>query len=113
MAGPEARGVTGSGIDALILILRFHELAVDPAQIRHQFAGAHFGIVEILRCAKELKLKARAITTDWVRLAKTPLPALAECRHSVCAPCALRRRTGAKIVAPWRRNECTRGDLTI
>jgi len=25
-----------------------------------------------------------------------------EGRHSVCAPCALRRRTGAKIVAPWR-----------
>ena len=75
MASPEAQGVAGSAIDALILILRFHELAVDPAQIRHQFAGASFGIAEILRCAKEFKLKARAITTDWGRLAKTPLPA--------------------------------------
>jgi hypothetical protein len=36
-----------------------------------------------------------------------------EGRHGVCAPCALRRRTGAKIVAPWRRKACTRGDLTI
>jgi hypothetical protein len=36
-----------------------------------------------------------------------------EGRHGVCAPCALRRRTGAKIVAPWRRKVCTRGDLTI
>src|SRR5215470_9030284 len=80
MAGPEGQGVPGSGIDALILILRFHELAVDPAQIRHQFAGAPFGIPEILRCAKELKLKARAVVADWGRLAKTPLPALAECR---------------------------------
>jgi subfamily B ATP-binding cassette protein HlyB/CyaB len=79
MMSPEAQGVPGSGIDAFILILRFHELAIDPAQIRHQFAGAPFGTVEILRCAKELKLKARAITTDWGRLAKTPLPALAEC----------------------------------
>jgi subfamily B ATP-binding cassette protein HlyB/CyaB len=33
-----------------------------------------------LRCAKELKLKARAVVADWERLGKTPLPALAECR---------------------------------
>src|SRR5262249_57624634 len=80
MAGPERQGVPGSGIDALILILRFHELALDPGQIRHQFAGAPFGIAEILRCAKDLKLKARAVVADWGRLAKVPLPALAEGR---------------------------------
>jgi len=80
MGGPEGQGVPGSGIDALILILRFHELAVDPGQIRHQFAGAPFGIAEILRCAKDLKLKARTVVADWGRLAKVPLPALAEGR---------------------------------
>lgn len=66
-------------IAALGLILRFHEIAVDPAQIRHQF-GALFGASEILRCAKEFRLKARLVTTDWLRLAQTPLPALAEGR---------------------------------
>src|SRR5262244_1607928 len=80
MASPERPGVPGSGIDALILILRFHELAVDPGQIRHQFAGAPFGTAEILRCAKDLKLKARTVVADWGRLAKVPLPALAEGR---------------------------------
>jgi hypothetical protein len=35
-----------------------------------------------------------------------------EGRHGVCAPRAVRRRRGAKIVASWRRNECTRGELT-
>jgi subfamily B ATP-binding cassette protein HlyB/CyaB len=80
MVGPGGRDVLDAGVDAFILILRFHELAVDPAQIRHQFAGAPFGIPEILRCAKELKLKARAVVADWSRLTKTPLPALAECR---------------------------------
>src|SRR5262245_21745794 len=80
MGGPEGQGVPGSGIDALILILRFHELAVDPGQIRHQFAGAPFGTAEILRCAKDLKLKARTVVADWGRLAKVPLPALAEGR---------------------------------
>src|SRR6267142_6080760 len=80
MTGPEGLTVPDSGIDALVLILRFHELAVDPAQIRHQFAGVPFGVTEILRCVKELKLKARATVSDWGRLAKVPLPALAECR---------------------------------
>jgi subfamily B ATP-binding cassette protein HlyB/CyaB len=66
-------------IGAFALLLRFHEVAVDPAQIRHQ-CGTSFGTPEILRCAKEFRIKARAITTDWLRLANTPLPALAECR---------------------------------
>jgi len=79
MAGPEGRAVDASAIDALVLLLRFHEIAVDPAQIRHQF-GAAFGLPEILRCAKQFKLKTRALNTDWERLTRTPLPALAECR---------------------------------
>src|SRR5580692_7654291 len=66
-------------IAAFGLLLRFHEIAVDPTQIRHRF-DTSFGTPEILRCAKEFRVKARAITTDWLRLAKTPLPALAECR---------------------------------
>jgi subfamily B ATP-binding cassette protein HlyB/CyaB len=80
MGGTETPAAEGSGLDALVLLLRFHEIAVDPGQIRHQYAGASFGVPEILRCAKQFKLKARAITTDWARLAQTPLPALAECR---------------------------------
>jgi subfamily B ATP-binding cassette protein HlyB/CyaB len=61
------------------LILRFYEIAAEPAQIRHRVPGP-FGSAEILRCAKEFRLRARAITTDWTRLVQTPLPALAECR---------------------------------
>jgi ATP-binding cassette, subfamily B, bacterial HlyB/CyaB len=80
MGGTETPAAEGSGLDALVLLLRFHEIAVDPGQIRHQYAGASFGVSEILRCAKQFKLKARAIATDWARLAQTPLPALAECR---------------------------------
>ena len=34
----------------------------------------------MLRCAKDLGLKARAYRTDWSRLAKTPLPAIAALR---------------------------------
>ena len=74
------RTVADVTIDALALLLRFHEMAIDPAQIRHQFGGAAFGQTEILRCVKQFKLKARVTATDWSRLAGTPMPALAQCR---------------------------------
>src|SRR5215470_4751782 len=72
--------LSDTNIDALALMLRFHEIAVDPAQIRHQFGNATFGVTEVLRCARQFKLKARALNMDWMRLARTPLPALGECR---------------------------------
>ena len=46
-------GTQASGVEALLLLLRFHHIAVDPAQILHQFGGT-FGVAEILRCAKTL-----------------------------------------------------------
>jgi len=61
-----------------VLLLRFLELAADPKQIRHQSASAVFGEEEILRLAKTLKLRARAINTDWNGFARTPLPALVQ-----------------------------------
>jgi ATP-binding cassette, subfamily B, bacterial HlyB/CyaB len=79
MGRVDAEDGATSGVDALILLLRFHQIAADPAQIRHQFANAPFGVSEILRCAKSLKLKARGLDTRWDRLAQTPLPAIVEC----------------------------------
>jgi len=77
----ESGGVSPStNVEALVLLLRFREIAADPAQIRHQYPVARFGSEEFLRCARDLRLRARAITTDWSRLVKTPLPALAEGR---------------------------------
>jgi subfamily B ATP-binding cassette protein HlyB/CyaB len=69
-----------TNVEALVLLLRFLEIATDPAQIKHQYPVATFGSSEILRCAKDLRLRARSITTTLERLAKTPLPALAEAR---------------------------------
>jgi subfamily B ATP-binding cassette protein HlyB/CyaB len=68
------------GAAALVLLLRFHGVAADPVQIRHRFGGAAIGLPEMVRCARELKLRARAVHSDWERLAKTPLPAIAERR---------------------------------
>jgi subfamily B ATP-binding cassette protein HlyB/CyaB len=69
-----------TGLASLVLLLRFHALAADPAQIRHNFGGAAIGTGEILRCARAFGLKARAVDAAWARLAKLPLPAIAERR---------------------------------
>jgi len=66
-----------SGLTALVMLLRFHGVGADPAQIRHQSGTNAIGTAEMVRCAKEFGLKARELKTNWVRLAKTPLPAIA------------------------------------
>jgi subfamily B ATP-binding cassette protein HlyB/CyaB len=69
-----------TGLASLVMLLRFHGVAIDPQQLQHQFGGVSIGSTEMLRAAKELKLKARTITSDWARLTQTPLPAIAETR---------------------------------
>jgi subfamily B ATP-binding cassette protein HlyB/CyaB len=65
------------GLETLVTMLHFQGVAVDAEQIRHRLGTAKIGAPEILRCAKDLGLKARAYRTDWSRLARTPLPAIA------------------------------------
>lgn len=61
-----------------MLLLRFLELAADPKQIKHQCATTTFDEAAVLRFAKGLKLRVRAVTSDWSKLIRTPLPALAQ-----------------------------------
>lgn len=68
------------GLIALVMMLRFQGIGIDPEQIRHQFRGMPIGVAEMLRCAKDFGLKARTFSTTWSRLAKTPMPALAVLR---------------------------------
>jgi ATP-binding cassette, subfamily B, bacterial HlyB/CyaB len=68
------------GLDALVALLHFQGIAADAGQIRHRLGTDKIGAPEMLRCAKDLGLKARAYRTDWSRLAKTPLPAIAALR---------------------------------
>lgn len=65
------------GLDALVTLLRFHGVGADPEQIRHRFGGAVIGVSEMVRCAKELGLKAKVVKSSWARLSKTPLPGIA------------------------------------
>ena len=76
-AEPERRSLADSGLGALVMLLRFQGIGADADQIRHRFGGAPIGVAEMLRCAKDLGLKARVFTTNWKRLADTPLPGIA------------------------------------
>ena len=82
MQGPDEKTETTStsGLLALTMLLRFQGIGSDADQIRHRF-GANIGVAEMLRCAKELGLKARKIKTNWQRLAVTPLPGIALLRN--------------------------------
>src|SRR5579885_288928 len=68
---------SASAVHALVMLLRLNGIAVEPQQLLHRY-GQHIGFTEMLRCAKELGLKARVIESHWNRLAKTSLPAIAE-----------------------------------
>jgi subfamily B ATP-binding cassette protein HlyB/CyaB len=80
MEGVKKTEVLDPGLAVLTRLLRIHGLGADPEQIRHRFGGAKVGVTEMLRCAKEFGLKAKAQPTNWNRLANTPLPGIVSLR---------------------------------
>ena len=84
------------GLFALVMLLRVHGIAVEGPEVSHRLGTVKIGISEMLRCAKEFGLKSRAVSTVRVRLARTPLPAIAALNDG-----------GDHIwpqTAPWRRS---------
>src|SRR5437016_6292775 len=79
-AEPDHTKDDDSGLSALVILLRCHGIGAEAEQIRHRCGTASIGINEMLRCAKELGLKARAPKTKWERLANTPFPGIAVLR---------------------------------
>ncbi len=76
----ESDGSIDTGSACLALLARFLGLPADPEHIRHQRGTSEpFSAQDIVLAAKSLGLKAKTIESDWTRLPKTPLPAIA--RH--------------------------------
>src|ERR1700746_516614 len=73
---------TDPGLEALVTLLHLQGVAADAQQIAHRLGTNKISAPEMLRCAKDLGLKARAYRTDWSRLGSTPLPAIASLRDS-------------------------------
>lgn len=69
-----------TGLHGLVMLARFHGLSCEPAQLVHELGegGKRFAETEILLAARRLQLKARAVSSRWERLDRTPLPALAQ-----------------------------------
>ena len=68
-----------SALACLVMLARLHQVAAEPAQIRHEFGSADgpFDDTAVLRAARWLGLKARKIDSSPARLNATPLPAIA------------------------------------
>lgn len=69
-----------TGLLCLTIMAQLFDRKANPQQLRH-LAGngtAPFGETDILRSARVLDLKAKAVATTPERILKTPLPAIAE-----------------------------------
>ncbi|MDF2459851.1 MAG: hlyB [Nitrospira sp.] len=68
-----------TGLHCLLLLARYHGLAVDGAQLRHQFGETKRPLTQrdLLRAAKHVGLKPGRVTATWANLANKPLPAIA------------------------------------
>ncbi len=71
--------VLDTGLACLAMLARFHNVAVSPEQLSHEYVedGQVFGKAEILMAARKLDLKVKAVRTPVERLDRTPLPAIA------------------------------------
>src|SRR3984957_12171295 len=76
-AAATTTGMADPGLVALVMLLRFHGIGVDPEQIRHRCGTSTIGTSEMLRCARDLGLKAGIHKTRWQRLTKLALPGIA------------------------------------
>ena len=72
-----------TGLASLCLIARFLGIPGEPGELarRHLTGSSGASAEDLVRIARKLGLRARLAATKWDRLAKTPLPAIAEDRR--------------------------------
>ena len=58
----ESTRPTDPGLEALVTLLHLQGVAADAEQIRHRLGTDKIGAPEMLRCAKDLGLKARDLS---------------------------------------------------
>jgi ATP-binding cassette, subfamily B, bacterial HlyB/CyaB len=102
------------GLEALVTLLHLQGVAADAGQISHRLGTDKIGAPEMLRCAKDLRLKARAYRTDWSRLGSTPLPAIAVLRDGGFLVVAKAAADKVLVQSPASRPALmTRDELTL
>ena len=95
----------GSGLACLALLLRYHGEPADVSNLAHRFAPdvGEIDTINLLRAAKQSGLKARQVESNWDRLGKIALPAIAAARDGSQAWCAT-ASFSAKCC--WRPSSC-------
>lgn len=90
------------GLACLVRIAHLFGVSADPARLHHEFArdGAPFDADQIVRAASWLGLKARRLRSTWVRLSRTPLPALLRSRDGGWCILAGVRTDGVLVQTP-------------
>lgn len=73
-------GHSESGLVALATLLAIHKMAIDPEQLRHEIGHERpLSVEDVLRLAKRQSgVRAKAITASFEKLARLPLPVMAE-----------------------------------
>ncbi|MEN4980674.1 type I secretion system permease/ATPase [Erwinia billingiae] len=68
-----------TGLACLIMLARFHNIALSAEQLAHEFSatGQGLSLQELLLAARKSGLKVRAVQTRLARLEYSPLPAIA------------------------------------
>ncbi|QLI81183.1 type I secretion system permease/ATPase [Chitinibacter fontanus] len=69
-----------SALACLVMLARYHQIAIEPEQIKHEYASDQGTLTEsdVLLAAKKSGLKVKAVDTHFDRLERTPLPAMAK-----------------------------------
>ncbi len=80
--GEETSSPGDTGLTCLLLLARILEVPAREDTLLRQagLEGQPFTETDLLRAAKSLEIKARAVDSRWSRLAATPLPAMARTR---------------------------------
>ncbi|WP_219097831.1 type I secretion system permease/ATPase [Pseudomonas sp. UMAB-40] len=77
---PERPILIDTGLTSLVLLARFHQVAVSADQLAHEYGCIDrcFSTADLMLAARKLGLKAKVAKTSLDRLESTPLPAIAE-----------------------------------
>jgi len=89
-----------SGLEALMTLLHLQGVAADRDQIKHRLGTSALGVLDMLRCGRDLGLKASLSHTDVSRLFRTPLPAIATLRDGSFMVIAKASDDGVLVQSP-------------
>jgi subfamily B ATP-binding cassette protein HlyB/CyaB len=94
------RTISEACVGALVALLRFHQVAADPAQVKHAFSGSVPSSNDMVRYLRAGGLRARAVKSSVQQVVSIPLPAIALVTGGSCVLLAKATAERVLIVDP-------------